>query len=266
MEPDTECLPLLTIISGMAPVILGALIAFATTWWFARKAERDRRLGLGYSLFLRASDAMNSILEIRRVLTLNLRDFASQPAGTYKWQLVQIATGFDWQEKVAFQPDELTILALAKRHDLINDLSEMARLHNILHNVMADYGKRREQLSRELLAISEDASVLGTTVSSVIPVAAARKLQPDIMLVEDLLEQILEKVESGSVFSKELMKNLGPAIRASLKDKRFRMTMHFEGEAPDQKPDRFPQSVWRSIKSALERRAKPALEASGGGR
>ncbi len=145
---------------------------------------------------------------------------------TQKWQVVQVPTGFRWDHAVEFTPEELTILANAGRHDLINDLSELANLHNILHVITAEYVRRREALCDKLRELSET-HVHGTQIATLISPEAQQKVAPDIMLLEDLVGQLLEKLQDGTEFVRPLLTKLGPAVRDALKDKRFRMSIDF---------------------------------------
>lgn len=111
-------------------------------------------------------------------------------------------------------------------HGLLNELSELARLHNILHVITEQYSIRREQLTSKLRELSET-RVEGTTIASGIRGADLATLEPDIMLLEDLLSQLLAKVIEGSEFAKDVSARLGPAVRDALNDKQFRMRVEF---------------------------------------
>jgi len=137
-----ESAPILSALLDIAKITLGAVIGFGTTWWFARRTERVRLRGLGYAMVVRAWEATNSILEIRRVLTQNLAQVGQSPYIQFRWQAVQVPTGFDWHSNIAFQPEELAILADARMHALLNELSELARLHSILHVITEQYSIR----------------------------------------------------------------------------------------------------------------------------
>jgi hypothetical protein len=201
-------------------IVLGALIGFGVSWFFAWRAERDRQLDNGYSLFFRARDATEGVLALRKAITQNLSPEALSGI-QYRWQLVQIPTGFIWQQNLAFEPGELSLLAKAGEFDLVNDLSEIARGHNILHIIAGEYAQRRERLTDQLRGRSKT-TVQGTQIGSWITREDQEALAPDMMLVDDLLGQLIEKANDIATFSMPVMERLGPKIKEALKDERFR--------------------------------------------
>lgn len=240
MQVASDSGAIMTAASDIAKILVGALIGFGTTWWFARRAERVRLRGLGYAMVVRAWEATNSILEIRRVLTAKSGQLLKSK---YKWQAVQVPTGFDWKSSIVFEPGELAILADARMHALLNELSQLARLHNILNVITEQYAVRRERLTTALREVSET-HVDGTTIASGIRTADLAALEPDMMLLEDLLTQLLVKVIEGAEFAKDVSTRLGPAVRKALGDDKFRMRVEFADD---------PQSVTDGVMSCYPR-------------
>ncbi|MEZ5971166.1 MAG: hypothetical protein R3C31_05125 [Hyphomonadaceae bacterium] len=232
IEQADTAFSMFRVLFGLVPVLLGAGIAFFSTWWFARRAERFRRRGLGYALVMRANEAFNNIKEIERVLTVNLHKVGKVPHLDQKWQVVQIATGFDWKHTISFAPEELAILVDARQHGLINELAELSRLHNILNIMMGEYVVRRENLTRELRAASTP-TVDGTQIASLVDNQVTERLKPDIMLIEDLLGQIIEKAVDGAGFAEKVVTKAGPIIKVALKDKKFAMSVQTQTGEPN---------------------------------
>jgi hypothetical protein len=211
----------------MFPVILGAVIAFATTWWFALRAERERKLSLGYSLFFKASNVANAIYDIERTVRehWSMEDSGFMP---HRWMRTKIPTGFDWARRAEFEPDQLALLARAGEFELINDLLEMARGHDLLYSITGEYAKRHELLVQEFRRRSRVEGVEGNRVSSSITSEDVAFLQPDIIVVEDLMSQIEAKSGDVAAFARKVSSALGPAIQKALRDKRYRGTLKFE--------------------------------------
>ena len=221
--------PLLVVLADAFPVLLGAFIGFGVSWLFAWRAERDHRLALAYELFFEVQGATENISEIRRVLTINLAKVGSQ--FEYNWQAVQIPTGFDWNTRAKLNPAGLALLARAKKFELINELMELVRLHDLLLIITAEYARRQEVLTEKLRAEGET-QVIGTTISLAIPKEATAKHAPDIMRVEDLLGQLLERAMEGGDFAQSVTQRLGSELRESLgNDKRFRGRIEYRAKS-----------------------------------
>lgn len=216
------------VISVLLPVAVGAAIGFLSSWWFAQRADRNRALSLGYSLFFRASAAANAVLDLHK----HIAERAGSPAfaaARFKWQMMNQPIGFDWHKRVEFAPDELALLAMAQRFGLINDLIELGRGHDLLHIVMGEYSTRRETLTARLLQIT-DAAVSGKAISMWLSDDDLKPLAPDMMLVDDLLAQLIVKSQDISAHAKVVAEALGPAIREALADSRYRGRLDFGGE------------------------------------
>ncbi len=215
----------LNFVGNMLGVMVGAAIAFATTWLFARRAERDRRLAVGYELFFKAQMAAESVSEIRRVLTQNL-DLVGQGHYKHNWQVVELPTGFDWDARCELSPEGLAIFSRVGKFEIINELLELGKLHDLLLILTADFARRQENLMEKLLA-ETDYSVSGTTVAMLITDDTVKKYSPQLMRVEELLKQILAKAVEGANCAQNLMERLGPELRDALGDKRFRGRIHY---------------------------------------
>jgi hypothetical protein len=221
---------LFSVISNAGGVLLGAVIAFGTTWYFSIRAERDRKLADAYELFFEVQNATETISEVRRVLTLNL-SMLGQDHRHMKWQVVQLPTGFDWSVRCQLSPSALAVLATAGKFDLVNELKELAKLHDLLLITTSDFAARQEALTEKLRQDGE-ATVDGKTVSMLVPDTAVRRHQPEIMRVEDLLEQVLSAASRGGEFAQLVAARLGPELREALKDKRFRGRLVYQTNVP----------------------------------
>lgn len=208
-------------------VLLGALVAFASTWWFSHREERERRRGTGYAIVLRVNEATQTILQIRKMLTKNLGE-VGPPEVPYKWLVAEIPAGFAWRADMSFPPEELAIFARAERNEVLIQLGELARLHNIVISAAAEYAKRRETLQDRFQAASQTEVVVGTQVRSAITAEALAPLRPQIAMVENLLEQLLQRLNEGGEFAVALARKIGPEVRSALKDKRFNLGLAFD--------------------------------------
>lgn len=210
------------------PVLLGAAIGFGVSWFFAWRAERDRLLSLGYELFFEAQRATETVSELHRVLTKNLSKVGT-PYFQYHWQAVQLPTGFDWSARCHFNAAGLALLASAKKFELINELMELAKLHDLALITTADYARRQEILTEKLRAEAQT-NVKGTTVSLFLTAETIKRHEPEIMRVEDLLRQLLEKTIEGAEFAQGVTQRLGPELRDALSDKRFRGRLEYHAK------------------------------------
>ena len=212
-------------LADVGKVLLGAAIAFGTTWWFNSRAARDRKLALGYALLLRAQSAAESIIELDRIMAHNKKvlDYLS---GASESSTSALPSGFDWDDRCVFDPEGLAILAVTGRFVRIAELQELARLHDILVIMTADYAVRFERLTARIRM--HEADVLSGDKKDQLLAASQKDLEREGTVVFDLLKQIVEKASSGSVFAKRVMTTLGPEIRAALGDERFRMTIKYQ--------------------------------------
>jgi hypothetical protein len=218
-----------SVLADALPVMLGAAIAFGSTWWFGRRDERAKNRGLGYALVLRVNEATQTVLQLRNMLTKHLTEVGS-PEVPYMWLVAEIPAGFTWRENVVFPPEELAIFARAQRNEVLIKLGELARLHNIVVSAAAEYAKRREALSEKLRALSETRVLAGTHVRSAITGADKAKIEPDIAVVESLLAQLLLRLDEGALFATRLAREIGPEVRRALDDKEFKLGLTFEEE------------------------------------
>ncbi len=217
------------VIANMLGVLLGAAIAFGTSWHFAKRRDRDSRLALAYALFFRAGDLVEGVFEVRRVVRSKFSGVLP-PGVEYKWQLIPVPAGFVWQQEVAFEPSELALLAQSGEIELINHLTEIARGHNILHILTGEYARRRDALQKEISQRSQSI-VTGTTVFSAMPDEDVRMLAPEMMLVDDLIAQIILKADDLADFARPIMEKLGPQLRLALNDDRFRGRVEYGEQA-----------------------------------
>jgi hypothetical protein len=212
--------PLSGLVAGAFPVLLGAAIGFGVSFYFAWRAAKDQRLALAYELFFEAQVATETISELHRVLTKNLNKVGT-PYYVHHWQAVQLPSGFDWSARCKLNPAGLALLASAGKFELINELMELAKLHDLALIITSDFSRRQEALTDKLRAEGET-KVDGTTVSFFLTDATINKHAPEIMRVEDLLKQLLMSVVEGAPFAQGVTKRLGPELRAALSDKRFK--------------------------------------------
>ncbi|MBI1188461.1 MAG: hypothetical protein GC206_14205 [Alphaproteobacteria bacterium] len=216
----------MSIVEQILFILLGAAIAFGTTWFFAWRAEKDRKLGLGYELFFEVQTATETICEIRRVLTANI-ELVGQQHREQHWQSVQIPTGFDWSRRWMPNPAGLAVLASAKKFELINQLMELARLHDLLLIITAEYALRQERLT-ERLREGASIDVSGSTVGILITQEATARHAPDMLRVEDLVRQLLAKAIDGVPFAQDVAQRLGSELQEALRDRRFRGSLRYE--------------------------------------
>lgn len=209
-------------LGDMGKIVLGAAIGFSTTWWFARRAEKAKNRGLGYALVFRVADATQFILQMQRMLTRQLSQ-VGQPGVPHKFLVVQVPLAFTWRTPVVFPPEELAILAAALEVDAVTRLGELGRLHNIIHAAAAEYAKRRELLTDKMRALTQTTVVAGTQMNAPLTPAMQIQIAPDIAVVEDLLGQLLVRLEEGKIFAGELASDIGPIVQKALRDKKFRM-------------------------------------------
>lgn len=214
-------------------VLLGAAIAFSTTWWFAQRAERARQRGFGYALVFRVGEAVQFVVQMKRMLTRNLAE-VGQPGVPYKWLAVQVPAAFDWRSRIIFPPEELTIFAQSRQTEMLDRLGELARLHNIILAAAGEYAKRREELTDKLQALTQSRVDTGAKMRSPVTPEVFAQLGPDIAQVESLLEQLLHRIEEGVPFAKKLARDVGPAIQIALSDKKFATGLTFDDADRDE--------------------------------
>lgn len=136
---------------------------------------------------------------------------------------MQVPLAFTWRTPVVFPPEELAILAAALEVDAVTRLGELGRLHNIIHAAAAEYAKRRELLTDKMRALTQTTVVAGTQMNAPLTPAMQIQIAPDIAVVEDLLGQLLVRLEEGKIFAGELASDIGPIVQKALRDKKFRM-------------------------------------------
>lgn len=207
--------------SDIGKVLVGAAIAFGTSWWFARRAERKTNRALAFSLLFRVGDASQFIVGMRRLLTQNLH-LQSKGNYPYKWMLVQVPVSFDWREHVKFPPEELALLAVSDQTALVTRLGELARLHNILLKSASQYASLREALTTKISGGERLVVVDGTEMKAAVTPETVAKLAPDIAVVEHFLDQLLALLQEGATLSRALSDEVGPALRAAIRDKSFK--------------------------------------------
>lgn len=180
---------------------------------------------MAYGLFFEIQRVTETISELRRVLTQNL-DQVGKGYVHYHWQAVQLPAGFDWSARCQLNSEALAVLAGAKKFELINELMELCKLHDLALIITHEYAKRQEDLTEKLRAEGE-AKVDGTVVSMLLTEDTISRHAPEVMRVEDLLKQLLAKIIEGAEFAQGLTQRLGPELRDALNDKRFRGRIHY---------------------------------------
>lgn len=204
-------------------VVLGGIIATATSSIFAWRAERDRRLGAAFSVFFKYFLMVDVTNRICRDL-----DAASPDRNGLHWPRLRPLAGVRFPE-ATFASDELALFA-EEKGELFGQKLLVARNHvHLLEDLLTQYNRERRALSEEL-RLRGLVEMEGTTGHISIDPTNYKELAPKITEVDDLAKTLWDIAHKAKAELNSTGQALGPKLKTILNDKRFHLGMGAEAQ------------------------------------
>jgi hypothetical protein len=197
-------------------VLLGAFLAWITSYAFNRKAEKDRDLALAYSLIFKIHELCERIVRLEAHVTECLTQARNQNFDGPSWGVILEAIGFG-PEPLSISADELALIARTKDDQLVMKLREVEMGHRICFDCYNRIIERKRLLSNSGL-ITE---VAGEMVSFEATQQQVANLAPLLIELDSSASGLVDLIPRAAKEAKEVASKLGPKLKAFYKFDHF---------------------------------------------
>ncbi len=203
--------------SAIAGAVVGGLIAFAVQLVTLRASKRQRdedrlqsRQALGNSLLFKMVRIHSDIYGIHHHLETCFDSASKRGLGGEPWNFViPLANP---PSAIEFSSDEMGMLLAQKDNDLFNAVLSMDVLHNSLVDLIRLINSSRKELTDRLRVDRVD----GTVLTGVLRPEERLALQPRIIEVNSLIEQVRIQSKKDCKESGEALDRLAEVLRDKL--------------------------------------------------
>jgi hypothetical protein len=201
---------------NLLAVLLGAFLAWITSYAFNRKAEKDHDLALSYSLIFKIHELCERIVRLEAHIIQCLARAQDEDFDGPLWGVILEAIGFG-PEPLAISADELALIARTKDDELVMKLREVEMSHRICFDCYNRIIERKRALSNSGL-ITEAA---GETVSFEATQQQVANLAPLFIELEGSARGLVDLSPRASKEAKEVASKLGPKLKTFYKFDHF---------------------------------------------
>ncbi|MCY4421279.1 MAG: hypothetical protein OXC42_08580 [Gammaproteobacteria bacterium] len=202
---------------SLGGTIGGGLIAYAVQHKALREGrmqrKKDHRLAqqvLGTSLLIKLLKIHSNFHAIHQHFEKALAA-ERQPDAVYEpWQLIQPFASLPQQ--VNFTPEELSMLTAIGDFDVFNSVFSMDVVHNAVIDGCEAYRIQRAKLT-DMLPVED---VSGYVVVTALTDNQASALQPQMIAVNSVIEELITRVKAGSEESKSALDRTQKLLRDKL--------------------------------------------------
>lgn len=183
----------------------------------AHNQEKDRRLGLAYSIRHKVMRMADAVVKTQRHVDESLEGV---PGDAERWPLLPAFQG-GVTERFEFTSEELALFQMNDEGEYANSVLDLASLHNLLAEIRTLYNVDRRALGY-LLASKGYVQFEGRVAS----VSAEAKQDPEMLSrhieVSDLAETLIKFSREGSPEAQKTVDEITPKLAAILDDPRFK--------------------------------------------
>lgn len=197
-------------------VLLGAFLAWATSYAFDKKSEKNRDLALSFSLIFKMHELCERIVRLDAHMTECLARAQQDAFDGPLWGVMLEAIGFG-PEPPPINADELALIARTKDDELVMQLREVEMSHRICFDCYNRIIERKKMLSTSGL-ITE---VAGETVSFEATQQEVANLAPLFIELEGSAMGLVDLLPRATKNAKEVASKLGPKLKAFYKFDHF---------------------------------------------
>lgn len=201
------------VVGGLVTLIVSVVV----NGLVARQHEKDRRLGLAYSIRYKVMRIADAVIKIQRHVDDNLRGV---PDNVEKWPLIQPFRGGS-SERFEFTSDEIALFQMRDQSDYANEILDLASLHNLLLEVRTGYNADRQALGYMLAAkgyVEFDGNVGSVSEQA----RRDPEILPRHIEVSDLAETLIRFSREGSPHAEKVASEISAKLTAMLDDPRFK--------------------------------------------